>query len=324
MFYRFQAGLYSLQAVISNPFGRTFYQQPMAIGSPVRGIGLLLPSQFIQVNVPTSLIVKFEAVSDSVCICVDHGDGNKHLFLPVDNSIVCLNCSPAIESHTRPFRGRLTANLLYRSAGKYTIRVTAGRPQDVPLMKQIGVVAESTTLHCPPPTVEFVEKALSRLHDPLRILSTDHFIFNCRVIATPTECVPEPHYVWQIWRYNTLSASDIKRVIEEDTKDRLSFLIRAKSLPPDSYRIAVLLRRINSMNVSVNVQLTEGFLHIEPAPLIIRLIEMPMSSLTVLRDHQGELCLHPEAHSVNPNGEVGCSPWCLRIKLSCECMRILF
>lgn len=291
-------------AVISNPFGRVIYQRQIEIGPAVRGMRLQLSKTVLEVNVPAVLLINFDNVPDSVCICVDLGDGNIIIFLPTDPSIRCPNCVATQENYNRPLNKSLTVNLMYRFVGRYTISVTAGESQNAPIMDAIDVLVEGGTPYCLPPTIEFTDKRISNKDDPLILLPFDKYTVQCRVITRPSNCSTFPDYVWQIQQYDATNNSHKRPIIEEGNLVRFFFFIRANMLPPDNYRLMVIFRNVDELNVSRWYQVAEGFIKVKPLAPVIRLMDTQMSSVAVSRE-KPDVCLEPAIYSINPNGDVG-------------------
>ncbi len=275
----------------------------MNIGPAVRGMRLRLSSPVIKTNTASVMAITFVSVSDSACICVDQDDGKKVVYPSTNLSLACPHCTGALQLFERPHNGRLDCSLLYRAPGIYNITVSAGRPQDQPITDSVTVTVESDVTYCPPPRVVFTDPQLAQPLNPVQLLTTDRYTITFRVLSTPSGCVFQPDYLWQIWLQDPITATDSRLVVDDETGTVPSYFIQPKTLTPGSYRVALIYRSVDRLGVTKKVQIAEGFIKVTPAPLKIKLLDTTMASVTVSED-MFELCLWPEKYSINPNGNV--------------------
>uniref|UniRef100_A0A5K3ETS2 PKD domain-containing protein n=1 Tax=Mesocestoides corti TaxID=53468 RepID=A0A5K3ETS2_MESCO len=160
-YHRFsEVGAYTIQAILSNPKTSIMTYQHITIDPAVRGMSLHVTDFSLKTGVPGFLLINFLTIADTACICVDQGDGKSVAYPSFKLTTVCSHCPTAFHLYQRPINGRLNVSLYYHSAGTYKITVTAGRPQDAPVVSTLEITVEDSVISCVPPKVIFTDPNL--------------------------------------------------------------------------------------------------------------------------------------------------------------------
>ncbi|GAA51571.1 polycystin-1 [Clonorchis sinensis] len=296
-----QEGEVEIEGVGRNPFSQARSKKTIYIGTNLRGLRLqLLGQHVIHPDQEAVLMVSFDAVSSSTCICVQKNDTYGSLVYPAVGTTAadCVMCPLSTVNFSRPVNRTLLVPLRYSTLGEDVVMVRA-KSLDQELLKVINIPVMQ--FQCEAPSIVLPDPNMASASTPLKVRSNEPTLITVRISGTGCSATSRNSIQWTVARLNPESLQRIAMVNISDQPGSTSSSLRIprNRLLPGFYSASVqVLTQVAPDLPSVSTVRTV-YIQSDFPPLLVQFLEGSPQTLVVGLDDE-QICLNPGMHSLDP------------------------
>lgn len=248
-------------------------------------------------GIPGYVQLSFIGIADSVCVCVELGNGETLAFPSATDPLKCALC-PSFPARPRKLvNNTFTIPVTYKKPGVYYM--AASVDVNVTTSLKIPVIPAS----CYPPAIHLENPKFGNPNTPLRVRVDNSITIIARSNGSLCEYFDKMVYIWQLWKLDPSTGerrgAAMDGVIrQKPSKSNLQAYIPQKSLASGDYEVELTIWVAGRASDVFNGVST--FVTVKEASLVVRFTAMGASSVTMQNDIQ-QLCLAPANFSTNPN-----------------------
>ncbi|OON22550.1 PKD domain protein, partial [Opisthorchis viverrini] len=296
-----QEGEVEIEGVGRNPFSQASTRKTIYIGTNLRGLRLkLLNQDVINPGQEAVLMVSFDAVSSSTCICVKKNDTYGSLVYPAVGATAadCVIRPLSTVNSSRPVNGNLSVPLRYNTPGEDVVMVSAKSP-DQELIKTIKIPVMQ--FQCEAPSIVLPDPRIASASTPMKVRSNEPTLITVRISGTGCSATSRNSIQWTVARLNPESLQPIAMVniSDQPSTTTTSLRIPRNRLPPGLYSASVQVVTQVAPELPSVSSVRTMYIQSDFPPLVVQFLEGSPQTLVIgLADEQ--VCLNPGVYSLDP------------------------